>query len=115
MRAITQYEFGGPEVLTLADLPTPAPLPTEVLVRVHAAGINPVDWKTRSGSGMASIIGEPPFVLGWDVSGVVEVAGPGVTTLRPGDAVIGMPRFPHAAGAYAEYVTAPSRHFALKP
>ncbi|MFD5827047.1 NADP-dependent oxidoreductase [Lentzea sp. NPDC060358] len=114
MRAITQNEFGGHEVLTLTDAPKPAPIPTEVLVRVHAAGINPVDWKTRAGSGMAGLQSFP-LVLGWDVSGVVEEVGFGVTTLKPGDEVYGMPRFPHAAGAYAEYVTAPSRHFARKP
>jgi NADPH:quinone reductase-like Zn-dependent oxidoreductase len=114
MRAITQTEFGGPEVLTLSDLPKPTPLPTEVLVKVHAAGINPVDWKTRAGGGMAGLQ-TFPLVLGWDVSGVVEEVGFGVTTLKPGDEVYGMPRFPHAASAYAEYVTAPSRHFAKKP
>lgn len=114
MRAITQNEFGGAEVLTLTDLPKPAPLPTEVLVRVHAAGVNPVDWKTRAGGGMAGLQ-TMPLVLGWDVSGVVEEVGFGVTTLKPGDEVYGMPRFPHAASAYAEYVTAPSRHFAKKP
>jgi NADPH:quinone reductase-like Zn-dependent oxidoreductase len=114
MRAIIQNEFGGPEVLTLSDVPKPSPLPTEVLVRVHAAGINPVDWKTRAGGGMAGLQ-TFPLVLGWDVSGVVEEVGFGVTTLKPGDEVYGMPRFPHAASAYAEYVTAPSRHFAKKP
>jgi NADPH:quinone reductase-like Zn-dependent oxidoreductase len=114
MRAITQNEFGGQDVLTLTDLPKPTPLPTEVLVRVHAAGVNPVDWKTRAGSGMAGLQ-TFPLVLGWDVSGVVEEVGFGVTTLKPGDEVYGMPRFPHAASAYAEYVTAPSRHFAKKP
>jgi len=112
MRAIIQNEFGGP--LTLTDLPKPIPLPTEVLVRVHAAGVNPVDWKTRAGGGMAGLQ-TFPLVLGWDVSGVVEEVGFGVTTLRPGDEVYGMPRFPQAASAYAEYVTAPSRHFARKP
>lgn len=114
MRAIIQNEFGGQDVLTLTDLPKPTPLPTEVLVRVHAAGVNPVDWKTRAGSGMAGLQ-TFPLVLGWDVSGVVEEVGFGVTTLKPGDEVYGMPRFPHAASAYAEYVTAPSRHFAKKP
>jgi NADPH:quinone reductase-like Zn-dependent oxidoreductase len=114
MRAIIQNEFGGAEVLTLTDLPKPTPLPTEVLVRVHAAGVNPVDWKTRAGIGMAGLQ-TLPLVLGWDVSGVVEEVGYGVTTLKPGDEVYGMPRFPHAASAYAEYVTAPSRHFAKKP
>ncbi|QMU80255.1 NADP-dependent oxidoreductase [Streptacidiphilus sp. PB12-B1b] len=115
MRAVIQDRFGGPEVLRVAQVPRPAPLPTEVLVRVHAAGINPVDWKTRAGSGMAQVLGEPPFTLGWDVSGVVEEIGFGVTTLKPGDEVYGMPWFPRAAGGYAEYVTAPARQFARKP
>lgn len=120
MRAVVQDRFGGPDVLRLADVPRPAPLPTEVLVRVHAAGINPVDWKTRAGSGMARVLGEPspggrPFIVGWDVAGVVEEVGYGVTTLAAGDRVYGMPWFPRAAGAYAEYVTAPSRQFAHAP
>lgn len=115
MRAVTQDVFGGPEVLRVAEVPRPEPLPTEVLVRVHAAGVNPVDWKTRSGGGMAGVLGAPPFVLGWDVSGVVAEVGFGVTTLRPGDEVYGMPWFPRQAGGYAEYVTAPSRQFVRKP
>ncbi|WP_208024631.1 NADP-dependent oxidoreductase [Amycolatopsis pithecellobii] len=115
MRAVVQHDFGGPEVLRVERVPRPTPLPTEVLVRVHAAGINPVDWKTRAGSGMAGVLGEPPFILGWDVSGVVAEVGFGVTTLKPGDEVYGMPWFPRAAGGYAEFVTAPSRQFARKP
>ncbi|MFJ1709435.1 NADP-dependent oxidoreductase [Kitasatospora sp. NPDC088346] len=115
MRAVVQDRFGSPEVLRVAQLSRPVPLPTEVLVRVHAAGINPVDWKTRAGGGMAGVLGEPPFVLGWDVSGVVEEVGFGVNTLRPGDEVYGMPWFPRAAGGYAEFVTAPARQFARKP
>lgn len=115
MQAVTQDEFGDASVLRLATVPRPTPLPTEVLVRVVAAGINPVDWKTRAGQGMAGVLGAPPFVLGWDVSGVVEEVGFGVTTLAVGDEVYGMPWFPRPAGAYAEYVTAPSRHFTRKP
>ncbi|MDO0924130.1 NADP-dependent oxidoreductase [Streptomyces sp. TG1A-8] len=115
MRAVVQDGFGGPEVLRVRQVPRPAPLPTEVLVRVHAAGINPVDWKTRGGTGMAGVLGEPPFTLGWDVSGVVEETGFGVTTLKVGDEVFGMPWFPRAANAYSEYVTAPARQFARKP
>ncbi|MGW1976588.1 NADP-dependent oxidoreductase [Streptomyces sp. NPDC001889] len=115
MRAVVQHAFGGPDVLRVREVQRPVPLPTEVLVRVHAAGINPVDWKTRSGGGMAGVLGEPPFTLGWDVSGVVEETGFGVTTLKPGDEVYGMPWFPRAAGGYAEYVTAPARQFARKP
>lgn len=115
MRAMTVTEFGGPDVLAPADLPRPEPLPTEVLVRVVAAGVNPVDWKTRAGQGVATVLGDPPFVVGWDVAGVVEAVGRGVTTLAPGDEVFGMPWFPRAAGGYAEYVTAPSRQFARTP
>ena len=114
MRAITISEFGGPEVLTLEEVARPAPLPTEVLVRVHAAGVNPVDWKTREGQGMAGLQ-TFPLILGWDVSGVVEEVGFGVTTLKVGDEVYGMPWFPRAAGGYAEYVTAPARQWARKP
>jgi NADPH:quinone reductase-like Zn-dependent oxidoreductase len=115
MKAITQQSFGGPEVLVVSEVDRPEPLPTEILVRVHAAGVNPVDWKTRAGGGMARVLGDPPFILGWDVSGVVEAVGFGVTRVKPGDEVYGMPWFPRAASAYAEFVTAPSRHFALKP
>ncbi|MEV4680754.1 NADP-dependent oxidoreductase [Streptomyces kurssanovii] len=113
MRAISVPSWGGPETLTPADLPRPVPGPTEILVRVHAAGVNPVDWKTRATGGFG-MHGEPP-VLGYDVSGVVEQVGPGVTLYRPGDEVFGMPEFPRQAGGYAEYVTGPARHFAPKP
>lgn len=115
MRAVVQHAVGGAEVLEVERVPRPQPLPTEVLVRVHAAGINPVDWKSRAGGGMAGVLGEPPYVLGWDVSGVVAEVGFGVTTLSPGDEVYGMPWFPREAGGYAEYVTAPARQFARKP
>ena len=114
MRAVTIREFGGPEVLTVEEVARPEPLPTEVRVRVHAAGVNPVDWKTREGQGMAGLQ-TFPLILGWDVSGVVEEVGFGVTTLAPGDEVYGMPWFPRAAGGYAEYVTAPARQWARKP
>ncbi|WP_290056812.1 NADP-dependent oxidoreductase [Amycolatopsis solani] len=112
MRIVTQETLGGPEVLRVTDAPRPEPGPTEVLVRVHAAGINPVDWKVRAGGGF---LGEPPFTVGWDVAGVVEEAGFGATGVREGDEVLGMPWFPRPANAYAEYVTAPSRHFVRKP
>ncbi|MGM1057673.1 NADP-dependent oxidoreductase [Saccharothrix sp. Mg75] len=115
MRAVVQDVLGGPGVLRVAEVPKPAPLPTEVLVRVVSAGVNPVDHKTRAGGGMAGVLGEPPFTVGWDVSGVVEEVGFGVHTLEVGDEVYGMPWFPRAAGGYAEYVTAPARQFARKP
>ena len=112
MRAIRQVTLGGPEVLELTDVPRPEPGPTEVLVRVRAAGVNPVDWKTRTRGGF---LGQPPFTVGWDVAGVVEEPGRGVTRFAPGDRVFGMPRFPGEAAAYAEYATSPSRQLALIP
>ncbi|MFF3695512.1 NADP-dependent oxidoreductase [Streptomyces sp. NPDC002221] len=113
MRAIVQQTFGGPEVLTLAEVERPTPLPTEILVRVKAIGVNPVEAIIRGGA--FPMLGEPPFVLGWDVSGVVEHVVPGTSRFQEGDEVFGMPLFPRAAGAYAEFVAAPSRHFAHKP
>jgi len=115
MRTVQVTRFGGPEVLVCADAQMPAPISTEVLVRIVAAGINPVDAKTRRGEGVARWVGSPPFIPGWDVCGVVEAMGYGVTRFQEGDMVYGMPRFPRAAGAYAEYVAAPSRHFARIP
>ena len=115
MRVITQLSTGGPEVLELGEAEIPRPLPTEIRVRVGAAGVNPVDWKTRAGAGMAAVLGPPPFTVGWDVAGTVDAVGPGVTRFAVGDAVFGMPWFPRQAGAYAEFVTAPSRHFAHRP
>ncbi|MFK3984299.1 NADP-dependent oxidoreductase [Micromonospora sp. NPDC050397] len=111
MRAITQKRFGGPEVLELVEVDRPEPGPAEVLVRVHAAGVNPTDFWHRTTGGLLG----RPVRLGWDLSGVVEAVGVGVALFRPGDEVFGVPRLPQAAGAYAEYVTAPSRHLARKP
>lgn len=113
MRAVTQQVFGGPAVLAVAEVATPVPLPTEVLVAVRAAGINPVDGVVRSGA--MPMLGQPPFVLGWDVSGVVAEVVPGVTRFQVGDEVYGMPLFPRAAGGYAEFVAAPSRQLARMP
>ncbi|MEC3995843.1 NADP-dependent oxidoreductase [Actinacidiphila sp. DG2A-62] len=112
MRVITQRAFGGPEVLTVVDAPEPRPLPTEVLVRVSAIGLNPLEARLRAGE--VPLIGRPPFVLGWDVSGVVQDA-PQTWRFRPGDEVFGMPLFPRAAGGYAEVVTAPALHLVRKP
>ena len=114
MRAIVQHEFGGPDVLRVESRAVPEPVATEVRVRVEAAGVNPVDWKTRAGKGAAAQFGLP-LTVGWDVTGVVDAVGPGVTRFAVGDPVFGMPWFPRQAAAYAEFVTAPSRHFARRP
>lgn len=119
MRRITQDTAGGPDVLHLADAPVPEPIPTEIRVRVTAAGVNPVDTKVRAGgAGLGAAGGDmaaPPFTVGWDVAGVVDAVGMGVTRFAVGDRVFGMPWFPRQAGGYGEYVTAPSRHFAHIP
>ncbi|MDX3728296.1 NADP-dependent oxidoreductase [Streptomyces caniscabiei] len=112
MRAMTQDAFGGPEVLREAELPRPVPGPGEILVRVRAAGVNPTDWKNRA---FGLWHPEPLPVLGWDVSGVVEQVGLGVTLFEAGDEVFGMLPYPHGAGAYAEYAKGPTRAFAPKP
>src|ERR1700677_3979798 len=115
MRAIVVRSFGGPEALRLEQVRRPEPIPTHVLVRVIAAGVNPIDAKTRSGGGFAPEAGPLPHIPGWEFSGVVEKTGFGVTRFKPGDEVFGMPFFPRPAQAYAEYVSAPSRQLALKP
>lgn len=109
MRRVIQRSIGGPEVLELEeDVPAPVPAAGEVLIESRAMGVNPVDAKIRRGSGL---LGEPPFTLGFDVSGVV-VAGEG---FEPGDEVFGMIRFPEAGNCYAEYVTAPANQLLFKP
>jgi NADPH:quinone reductase-like Zn-dependent oxidoreductase len=113
MRAIIQRAFGGPEVLEVTEVEDPEPLPTEVLVRVRGIGLNPVDSAVRSGA--FPLLGKPPFILGWDVSGVVAEVVPGVTRFQVGDEVFGMPFFPRAGNAYAEFAVAPSRQLARKP
>ena len=115
MRAVQVSRYGGPDVLRTVEVARPDPISTEILVRVIAAGVNPVDCKTRRGEGVSKWVGPPPFVPGWDVAGVVEGMGYGVTRFAVGDLVFGMPRFPRAAGAYAEYVTGPSLQFARIP
>ncbi len=112
MHAVVQKAFGGPEVLEVAEVDRPVPLATEVLVRVEAVSVNPVEPLIRSGQ--FPLIGPPPFILGWDISGVIEGLE-GVTRFEVGDEVYGMPFFPRAASAYAQYVAAPSRQLARKP
>ena len=89
MQAISQDELGGPEVLKRVTLSVPKPGMGEILVRVHAASVNPVDVMNRKSG---AFVGKPPFVLGWDVSGTVEAIGPGVTIHGPGDEVFGICR-----------------------
>jgi NADPH:quinone reductase-like Zn-dependent oxidoreductase len=114
VRAIVVERFGGPEVLQVAWVAQPTPGPGEVLVRVAAAGVNPVDWKVRAGAA-GERYGRPPYVPGWDLAGVVEATGDGVSAFAAGDQVFGLPRFPAPAGCYAEYVCAPAGELAAVP
>ncbi|WP_326718691.1 NADP-dependent oxidoreductase [Streptomyces sp. NBC_00243] len=112
MRVISQHVLGEPEVLEVIEVERPEPRANEILIKVHAAGVNPTDWKHRASGGF---LGEPPFVLGWDVSGVVEAVGVGVARFKVGDEVFGMLSYPWGHGSHAEYVAAPARAFVHKP
>ncbi|MBV1955783.1 NADP-dependent oxidoreductase [Streptomyces albidoflavus] len=112
MRAIIQESYGGPEVLHETRVPRPEPGPGEILVAVRATGVNPTDWKHRAQAGFVDRL---PLVLGWDVSGVVEAVGYGVTLFAPGEEVFGMLPYPHGSGSHAEYVVGPARAFTRKP
>ena len=90
MRAIRVDHFGAPDVLKLVETQAPQAAPGEVLVRVTAAGVNPVDWAVRSGSA-GDRFGSPPYIPGWDICGVIEAAGPG-TVLKSYLGISGRPR-----------------------
>ncbi|HEY3414900.1 MAG TPA: NADP-dependent oxidoreductase [Armatimonadota bacterium] len=114
MKAVRIHEYGGPEVLQYEEAPKPVPNDSEVLIRIHAAAINPVDWKVRKGYLKGHIDHAMPLILGWDLSGIVEEAGVAVTRLRPGDEVYSRPDLARD-GAYAEYIVADDSLVALKP
>ncbi len=113
MRVITQKTVGDASALEVAEVDRPVPGAGEVLVKVGAAGVNPVDTYVRSGA--FSLLGEPPFTLGWDVAGTVEQLGAGVAEFEVGDAVYGLLAFPKAGNAYAEYVVASAAELASRP
>ena len=127
MKAIRQHRFGGPEVLQHEDAPMPELKAGEVLVRVHAVGINPPDWYLRDGYKMLPPEWQPqvafPVILGTDISGVIEALADDIASDRSGfavgDEVYAMVRFPDGlAGdsrAYAEYVSVPASELARKP
>lgn len=114
MRAVVITQFGGPDVLEVQQIERPQPGPGEVLVRVIASGTNPVDAKIRQAGTWAQI--PFPAVLGYDVSGVVEEIGPGVTQFEVGDEVFYTPEiFGNSRGSYADYNAAPVSIVARKP
>lgn len=112
MRVITQKTVGDASVLEVAEVAKPVPGAGQVLVKVGAAGVNPVDTYIRAGAFPA--LGEPPFTLGWDVAGTVEQAGEGVE-FAAGDEVYGLLPFPGTGGGYAEYVVANASDLVLRP
>ncbi|MBC5772856.1 NADP-dependent oxidoreductase [Pontibacter sp. KCTC 32443] len=116
MKAYVVNEPGGPESLQLTELEKPTIKDNEVLVKVRAVSINPVDTKTREGKALFNTLKETaPVIPGWDISGEVVEAGKDVTYFKPGDEVFGMVNFPGHGRAYAEYVAAPEAHLAHKP
>ncbi len=116
MKAYVLHEPGTPDKLRLEEVDQPVPQKGEVLVKVRAISINPVDTKTREGKSLYNTLKEtPPVILGWDISGEVVEVGEDVQFFKPGDEVFGMVNFPGHGRAYAEYVAAPEAHLAHKP
>ncbi|MEU5148896.1 NADP-dependent oxidoreductase [Streptomyces yangpuensis] len=116
MKAITYSEYGTPASLTVVDVPKPKVGPGEVLVRVKAAGVNPVDWKLAAGYLDPILEVRHPVIPGWDVAGVVEAVGPDTSDFAVGDEVYGYVRKEWVElGTYAELVAAPVRTLARKP
>ena len=117
MRAASYDQYGGPEVLTVGEVPDPPVGPDTVLVRVKATSVNPVDWKIREGYLQGAYPHHLPIIPGWDVAGVVEAVGPAVVTgVEPGDEVWGYVRRDDVAhGTAAELVPAPERTVTRKP
>lgn len=112
MKAIRIHGYGGPEVLEYEDVVVPTPGVGELLIKVQAASVNPLDWKTRAGHLKGLFPHTLPFILGWDASGVVEAVGSGVTKFKKGDEVYTRT---NRDGTYAEYAILNETEAALKP
>src|SRR5690625_1311730 len=106
MKAVRINEFGGTEVLKIQEIERPVPAADEILVKVFASGVNPVDWVIRQGGNdeLKPLL-KLPMTIGWDAAGIVEEIGDDVIDFKKGDAVFGVPNFPEN-GSYAEYVAA---------
>ncbi|QIL41565.1 NADP-dependent oxidoreductase [Pedobacter sp. HDW13] len=116
MKAIILKDFGGVENLELTEKQIPSPGANEVLIKLSAISINPVDVKTRSGKGIAGLIKDQlPVILGWDISGTITEIGEGVTRFKTGDEVFAMLAFPGLGNTYAGYVVAKADELAIKP
>src|SRR5580765_1672611 len=114
MKAIRIHNYGGPDVLQYEDAPRPKPQAGEVLIRVHAAGVNPIDWKVREGHMKDFWPHKFPLIPGWDLSGVVEKLSRGVSRFKIGDEVYSLPD-PNRDGAYADHIVVRESELALKP
>ncbi|RHX77899.1 NADP-dependent oxidoreductase [Leptospira yasudae] len=115
MKAIQMSQFGGKEVLEWVSIPTPEPKEGEVLVKIHAAGVNPVDWKIREGKLQGRMPHEFPVIPGWEFSGVVEARGHAARRFEIGDEVFSYCRRPTISkGAYAEWIAIPESYLAKK-
>jgi NADPH:quinone reductase-like Zn-dependent oxidoreductase len=114
MKAVRIHEFGGPEVLKVEETPKPRPADDEVLIRIYATSVNPVDWKIRKGGRKQKFPSNFPLTLGWDVSGVIEETGNEVTNFKKGDEVYSRPD-PTKNGTYAEYVVVKANQVGFKP
>jgi NADPH:quinone reductase-like Zn-dependent oxidoreductase len=117
MKAVRIHNHGGPEVLQYEDAPHPQLGNGEVLIRVHAAGVNPADWKVREGHLKQFVQHGFPFILGWDLSGVIEEVGANPAAaerFKKGDEVFSKPDTSRD-GAYAEYIVVRDSEVALKP
>jgi NADPH:quinone reductase-like Zn-dependent oxidoreductase len=114
MKAIRIHNYGGPEVLAYEDAPRPTPAADEILLRVKASGVNPIDWKIREGQTRGWLNHTLPLILGGEAAGVVEEVGVGITRFKPGDEVYAYPSLARC-GAYAEFVTVKETEAALKP
>lgn len=116
MKAIILNEFGGVENLIMSEMDKPVLLSYEVLIKVKAISINPVDVRTRAGSAMATHLKDHhPLILGWDISGEIIEIGDKMSEFKPGDEVFGMINFLGHGKGYAEYVAAPATHITFKP
>jgi NADPH:quinone reductase-like Zn-dependent oxidoreductase len=115
MRAMAIDGPGEPDVLRERELPVPTPAIGEALVRVAAAGVNPIDAKTRAGRGAAALIREYPAVLGVDFCGTIERPAFDAHPFQPGDAVYGLVSVPRLSGSYAECLTVPVVAIARAP
>lgn len=117
MKAVQLHKYGEADVLVYEDVAVPVLQQGQVLIQVEAAGVNPVDWKTRRGMGVAGNLGSAPFpiMVGWDVSGVITETAEDVIEFAVGDAVYGMVNFPYRGVGYAEYAAAAAIELAAKP